>query len=52
MVYWIQVVLREDQDVETGQEIASNLMQELSIAKDNLIAEAYIDLLKKANTPV
>lgn len=45
----IQVVLREDQDLETGQKIANDLMQALSIAKDDLIDEAYIDLLAKAN---
>ncbi|XP_012230832.2 uncharacterized protein [Linepithema humile] len=44
----LEVVL-QDQDIETGQKIADNLMQALSIKEDDLIAEAYIDLLIKAD---
>lgn len=38
-------MLKEDQDIITGQKIADDLMQALFIKKDDLIAEAYIDLL-------
>ncbi|XP_014471808.1 PREDICTED: uncharacterized protein LOC106742947 [Dinoponera quadriceps] len=48
----LEVVLQEDQDVETGQKIANDLMQALSVTNDDLIAEAYIDLLNKANVQV
>ncbi|KYM97948.1 PREDICTED: uncharacterized protein LOC108777862 [Cyphomyrmex costatus] len=41
----LEVVLKEDQDIITGQKIADDLMQALFIKKDDLIAEAYIDLL-------
>jgi len=42
----LEVMLEEDQDIETGQKIADDLMQALSIKKEDLIAKAYIDLLK------
>ncbi|XP_032676773.1 uncharacterized protein LOC116846697 [Odontomachus brunneus] len=45
----LEVVLQEDQDIETGQKIANDLMQALSITNDDLVAEAYIDLLKKVD---
>ncbi|EFN89274.1 hypothetical protein EAI_01100 [Harpegnathos saltator] len=45
----LEVMLQENQDIETGQKIADELMQALSITKDDLIAEAYIDLLNKTN---
>lgn len=41
----IQVLLQKDADVETAQKIADDLMQALFIKEDDLIAEAYIDLL-------
>jgi len=41
----IQVVLEKDQNIETAQKIADDLMQALFIKKDDLIAKAYIDLL-------
>lgn len=41
----LEVVLRKDQDVKTGQKIADDLMRTLFIKEDDLIAEAYIDLL-------
>jgi len=41
----LEVVLRKDQDVETAQKIADDLMGALFIKEDDLIAEAYIDLL-------
>lgn len=46
---FIQVILRDDQDIETGQKIAGDLMQALSITNDDLVAEAYIDLINKVN---
>lgn len=45
----IQVVLQDDQDIETGEKIANDLMQALSITNKDLVAEAYIDLLNKVN---
>ncbi|XP_020293805.1 uncharacterized protein LOC109859704 [Pseudomyrmex gracilis] len=45
----LEVVLREDQDIKAGQKIADDLMRALSIEKDDLIAEAYIDLLSKTD---
>ncbi|XP_071563844.1 uncharacterized protein [Temnothorax nylanderi] len=41
----LEVVLKEDQDVEEARDIADNLMQKLFIKEDDLIAEAYVDLL-------
>ncbi|XP_012525439.1 uncharacterized protein LOC105830585 [Monomorium pharaonis] len=41
----LEVVLQKDQDVETGQKIAYDLMRTLFVKEDDLIAEAYIDLL-------
>lgn len=47
----LEVVLREDQDVEAGQKIAADLMEKLQIKEENLIAEAYVDLLRKDTFP-
>ncbi|XP_011694777.1 PREDICTED: uncharacterized protein LOC105454108 [Wasmannia auropunctata] len=41
----LEVVLQKDQDIKTAQKIADNLMEALLIKEDDLIAEAYIDLL-------
>lgn len=37
----------EEENSETGKAIAQNIMNELGILLDQLIEEAYIDLLKK-----
>ncbi len=41
----LEVVLEEGEDVETGETIAWDLMRILNILPDQLIREAYIDLL-------
>ncbi|XP_077270611.1 uncharacterized protein LOC143901861 [Temnothorax americanus] len=41
----LEVVLKEDQDVEEARDIADNLVRKLFIKEDDLIAEAYVDLL-------
>lgn len=41
----LEVVLRPDQSEGEGKRIAGELLTELGIEKDQLIAEAYIDLL-------
>ena len=41
----LEVVLEEGESVETGEAVARNLMQKLHIQPDQLIEEAYIDLL-------
>ncbi|KAH0556519.1 uncharacterized protein LOC123274911 [Cotesia glomerata] len=46
----IEVVLQDKQDVEVGEKISNNLMKELGIVQDDLISEAYIDLLLKKDT--
>lgn len=38
-----------DCDRETAERIATDLMQALSIKEEDLIAEAYIDLLNRRN---
>lgn len=38
-------MLQKDQDIESGQKIADDLMRALFVKEDDLIAEAYIDLL-------
>ncbi|RLU19010.1 hypothetical protein DMN91_009368 [Ooceraea biroi] len=48
----LEVVLQEDQDIEAGQKIAADLMEALLIKQEDLIAEAYVDLLKKTKTSV
>lgn len=43
----LEVVLLPKQSAEEGKEIAEFLMNKLDIVKENLIKEAYIDLLLK-----
>jgi predicted adenylyl cyclase CyaB len=43
----LEVVLREGQSPQDGQEVASSLMQSLGITTDQLVAEAYVDLLQR-----
>jgi predicted adenylyl cyclase CyaB len=44
----LEVVLDEDENVETGEAIAQDLMQRLHILPDQLIKGAYVDLLTAA----
>lgn len=41
----LEVVLRPDQSEDEGQRIAEELLAELRIEKNQLVAEAYVDLL-------
>ena len=41
----LEVVLRPDQSEDEGQQIAEKLLTELGIEKNQLVAEAYVDLL-------
>ena len=41
----LEVVLEEGEDLETGEAIAQDLMQKLSVPPEQLIEGAYIDLL-------
>ncbi|XP_033323947.1 uncharacterized protein LOC117219136 [Megalopta genalis] len=41
----LEVVLSDDSTIEEGEKIAQDLMTKLSIQKEDLIANAYIDLL-------
>lgn len=44
-----QVVLRDEQSSEDGEKIAFELMEQLGVRKDDLIAGAYVDLLLNEN---
>ncbi|XP_003393574.2 uncharacterized protein LOC100642950 [Bombus terrestris] len=41
----LEVVLTDEQDIETGEKIAQDLMSKLDIKHEDLIANAYVDLL-------
>ncbi len=41
----LEVVLTPEQSQEDGEEIARQLMRQLGIPRDSLVAEAYVDLL-------
>jgi len=45
----LEVVLRPDQSEDEGKRIAEKLLAELGIEKQELIAEAYVDLLSTAS---
>lgn len=42
----LEVVLSADQTIEHGQQIAAALMRELEIDQDDLLGQAYVDLLQ------
>jgi predicted adenylyl cyclase CyaB len=46
----VEVVLHEAQTSEDGEFVAEEIMNKLGICKTDLIAEAYIDLLKRSAT--
>ena len=46
----LEVVLQEGQQPEEGTAIATSLMEKLGVKKEDLIAEAYIDLIKQKNS--
>ncbi|XP_071516069.1 uncharacterized protein [Panulirus ornatus] len=43
----LEVLLRDDQTVEDGEEIASDLQQKLGVEKEDLLSEAYMDMILK-----
>ncbi|XP_076619414.1 uncharacterized protein LOC143340903 [Colletes latitarsis] len=45
----LEVVLTNEQDLEVGEKIAEDLMAKFNIKSEDLIAEAYVDLLNKSN---
>ncbi len=44
----LEVVLRAEQSEAEGQEIAGGVLKELGIEKEQLVAEAYVDLLERS----
>jgi predicted adenylyl cyclase CyaB len=46
----LEVVLRPGQSESEGTAVAEGLMERLAISPDQLVAEAYIDLLRKAES--
>ena len=42
----LEVVLRPDQDSQTGESIANELMRDLKVEPDDLLQHAYIDMLE------
>lgn len=47
----LEVVLNEGEDIEKGKAIAQDLMEKLGIGPQQLVEEAYIDLLTKGAKP-
>ena len=45
-----QVVLRDDQSVEEGEQIAKGLMEQLQVQPSQLLNGAYMDLILQAQT--
>lgn len=43
----VQVKMKEGQTVEEGEAIAKDLMEKLNVQEEDLIDQAYIDLLLK-----
>ncbi|XP_071515604.1 uncharacterized protein [Panulirus ornatus] len=43
----LEVLLRDDQTVEDGEKIASDLQQKLGVEKEDLLSEAYMDMILK-----
>jgi hypothetical protein len=46
----LEVVLQNGQKPEEGMAIAAGLVEALGVKKEDLIAEAYIDLIKQRNS--
>ncbi|KAM6962127.1 adenylate cyclase CyaB-like [Tautogolabrus adspersus] len=45
----LEVVMRPEQTVEEGQQIAEDLMEKLGVSKESLVTGAYMDLLLKGH---
>ncbi|XP_067110855.1 uncharacterized protein [Osmerus mordax] len=44
----LEVVMREDQSPEEGEQVARGLMEQLAVGQDSLVTGAYMDLLLEA----
>ncbi|XP_062339151.1 uncharacterized protein LOC134037701 isoform X1 [Osmerus eperlanus] len=44
----LEVVMREDQSPEEGEQVARGLMEQLAVGQDSLVTGAYMDLLIEA----
>ena len=42
----LEVCLRDNQSIEDGEKIAESLMNELGVAKEDLISGAYMELIE------
>jgi predicted adenylyl cyclase CyaB len=42
----LEVVLRDGQDADDGEQITERLLEHLSIARDDLLSHAYVDLME------
>jgi len=47
----LEVVLRDDQSADDGQVVARKLLDQLGVAPQQLIAQAYVDLLRLKDLP-
>lgn len=47
-IFYLQVVLRDDQELWEGEEIAKDLMHKLEISDNDLVPTAYFDLLSRS----
>uniref|UniRef100_A0A673A6F8 Si:ch211-156b7.4 n=1 Tax=Sphaeramia orbicularis TaxID=375764 RepID=A0A673A6F8_9TELE len=43
----LEVVMRPEQTVEEGQQVAEDLMEKLDVSKESLVTGAYMDLILK-----
>ncbi|XP_076015913.1 adenylate cyclase CyaB-like [Genypterus blacodes] len=46
----LEVVMRSEQSVEDGQQVAQDLMEQLGVSEDSLVTGAYMDLLLQGHT--
>lgn len=44
----LEVVMKEDQTAEDGKKVAEDLMEKLNVVEADLLAGAYLDMLKKS----
>ncbi|CAK6974532.1 uncharacterized protein LOC115595801 isoform X1 [Scomber scombrus] len=45
----LEVVMRPEQSVEDGQQVAEHLMEQLGVSKESLVTGAYMDLILKGH---
>ncbi|MED6282175.1 hypothetical protein CHARACLAT_029284 [Characodon lateralis] len=46
----LEVVMRPEQSVNEGQQVAVDLMEQLGVSEENLVTGAYMDLILKGHT--